>query len=270
MSKQEAISETDKEIIKIDGLMGRFDYRLELKEGGVTVLIGPNGFGKSTIFAMIGAASAGDERALGEAPFERFSYTRGGQTASIFRRGGTVCGDTDAMRAVIGPTAIVGGQIRAQTYADFVGGTNAYLERLNAVPARVGELVRAGESAKVSMFERLLSKKLAFKTVRVTENGLKFCGTDGRELDLWQLSLGEIRLVGFLFEVLLGSPEGALLLIDEPETSLHVVWQLSLVDELSAALGVLAGTRAIVSTHSPQVAGGHRELMIDLGAQYER
>ena len=41
--------------ITIEKLFGTFDYRIELKPDGLTVLIGPNGYGKTTILRMIDA-----------------------------------------------------------------------------------------------------------------------------------------------------------------------------------------------------------------------
>ena len=40
-------------LIEIQGLFNRFDYKFELKEEGITILTGPNGFGKSTILKCI-------------------------------------------------------------------------------------------------------------------------------------------------------------------------------------------------------------------------
>ena len=39
--------------IQFKGLFGRFDYTIEFKEDGLTIITGPNGFGKSTILNCI-------------------------------------------------------------------------------------------------------------------------------------------------------------------------------------------------------------------------
>ena len=39
--------------IQFKALFGRFDYSIELKEDGLTIITGPNGFGKSTILDCI-------------------------------------------------------------------------------------------------------------------------------------------------------------------------------------------------------------------------
>ena len=45
--------------IKIEKLFGRFDYDIKLKENNLTILTGPNGYGKSTILNCIEAISKG-------------------------------------------------------------------------------------------------------------------------------------------------------------------------------------------------------------------
>jgi len=42
--------------IKISKLFNSFDYDINLKAGGLTILTGPNGYGKTTILRMIHAS----------------------------------------------------------------------------------------------------------------------------------------------------------------------------------------------------------------------
>ena len=44
--------------ITMNNLFGRFCYDITLKDGGVTIITGPNGFGKSTILKVIDALSS--------------------------------------------------------------------------------------------------------------------------------------------------------------------------------------------------------------------
>ena len=46
--------------IKFTKLFGRFNYEIELKEG-ITIITGPNGYGKSTILRCIEAIQKGIE-----------------------------------------------------------------------------------------------------------------------------------------------------------------------------------------------------------------
>ena len=43
--------------LQIEQLFGRFDYTIELQKTPITILTGPNGFGKSTILKIINAIS---------------------------------------------------------------------------------------------------------------------------------------------------------------------------------------------------------------------
>ena len=97
-----------------------------------------------------------------------------------------------------------------------------------------------------------------------------FVDGDGGRLAFTDLSAGEIQITAFYYELLFECPKNALLLIDEPEISMHIVWQLGLIDDLKAILSVLGDARAVVATHSPQILGGYRDLQVDLGEQYER
>ena len=45
--------------IQIDNLFGRFNYNISTKSEGITIITGPNGFGKSTILRIINALSKG-------------------------------------------------------------------------------------------------------------------------------------------------------------------------------------------------------------------
>ena len=50
---------------------------------------------------------------------------------------------------------------------------------------------------------------------------------------------------------------GSLILIDEPEISLHMDWQEIVIAELQAPLD---GSRLLVATHSPDIVVRHRHL----------
>lgn len=48
--------------IRVENLFGRFTYEITLSEEGLTILTGPNGFGKSTILHIITALANSKNR----------------------------------------------------------------------------------------------------------------------------------------------------------------------------------------------------------------
>ena len=76
------------------------------------------------------------------------------------------------------------------------------------------------------------------------------------KIDHPYLSSGQ-RQVLALITAVKDAKEGSLILVDEPEISLHVDWQERLVEQLHAPL---TGSRLIIATHSPDIVVQHRHL----------
>ena len=55
-------------------LFGIFDYQIELTDGGVTIITGPNGFGKSTILKSIDAFYSLDIIFFSRLDYEKISF----------------------------------------------------------------------------------------------------------------------------------------------------------------------------------------------------
>jgi ABC-type transport system involved in cytochrome c biogenesis ATPase subunit len=80
-----------------------------------------------------------------------------------------------------------------------------------------------------------------------------------------QLSSGEQQILVLAYEVLFRSEPGTLVLIDEPELSLHVVWQDTFIDDISR-MGAVRDLQFILATHSPSLIGGREDLRRSLDA----
>jgi ABC-type ATPase involved in cell division len=79
------------------------------------------------------------------------------------------------------------------------------------------------------------------------------------------LSSGEQHLLVLFYEVIFHpQAKPTLLLIDEPELSLHITWQLKLIDLLEQACSV-SGTEMLVATHSPQIVDGRKFVLLGAG-----
>lgn len=111
----------------------------------------------------------------------------------------------------------------------------------------------------------ILNRKFAPKQAKLDKDtGYKVFSHDGRVLELDQLSSGEQHELVLLHDLLFRVEPGALLLIDEPELSLHVTWQNEFLSEL-ITIAKTVGFDALVATHSPYIVGSRRDLMVRLG-----
>lgn len=131
------------------------------------------------------------------------------------------------------------------------------LEELSAIAKKCNILL--------AIFER----KFRNKKIKINrEKGLYALGVNGTPLDLTSLSSGEQHEIVLNYELLFKTKAGTLVLIDEPEISLHVNWQRSFVSDLMEMAQVV-GFESIIATHSPFIVGDHVDLLcnLDLGPE---
>lgn len=118
-----------------------------------------------------------------------------------------------------------------------------------------------------SRVEPLLSNinaKFKNKEIRLDkERGLVARAADGAEMRPDHLSSGEQHEIVMLFHLLFRVSRNTLVLIDEPELSLHIDWQRRFLPEL-LEIAARTGIDALVATHSPSIVGERADLMIDL------
>lgn len=98
---------------------------------------------------------------------------------------------------------------------------------------------------------------------RLPKVGLKF--PDATWSSILVMSSGERQLLTMLYAVTKMS-EDSLVLIDEPELSLHIDWQEELLSKMMAQLG---GRQIIVCTHSPSIAKDYGDYMVEISPSFE-
>lgn len=124
--------------------------------------------------------------------------------------------------------------------------------------------------SKLDLFTKIINSRLTFKHIRITrDNGFEVVDNDNpkKVLQLSQLSSGEKQEIVLFYELIFDTKEKLLLLIDEPEISLHITWQKKFLDDL-LEVSKQTELQVIVATHSPQVVSNHLDIQIDLGELY--
>ena len=123
---------------------------------------------------------------------------------------------------------------------------------------------------KLDLFTRIINNRLTFKHIIISrDNGFNVVDDDNskKALKLSQLSSGEKQEIVLFYDLIFGTKEQLLLLIDEPEISLHITWQKKFLDDL-LEVSKHINIQVIVATHSPQIVSNHMDIQIDLGELY--
>lgn len=84
-----------------------------------------------------------------------------------------------------------------------------------------------------------------------------------------ELSSGEKQLVVQAIELLFCTPEDSIVLVDEPELSYHVAWQMLYCENLKS-IAKQRKLQCVVATHNPQMFNYDWDLSIDLFTQQEQ
>lgn len=117
--------------------------------------------------------------------------------------------------------------------------------------------------ARVKTFLRIANARLLYKRVSVSQEGMKITTSNDSDLRPELLSSGEQHQIVLLFDLLFETKKNSLILIDEPELSLHVAWQREVLADLQE-LAELSDFRALLATHSPQIIGPQWDLTVGL------
>ncbi|NKJ02791.1 ATP-binding protein [Novosphingobium sp. SG707] len=78
---------------------------------------------------------------------------------------------------------------------------------------------------------------------------------DGEVIELKHASSGQLSLIASFVFLIVNASESPIVIIDEPENSLHPNWQREYVDKLLAAMSYRNG-KIVIATHSPLIVTG--------------
>lgn len=118
--------------------------------------------------------------------------------------------------------------------------------------------------SRIELFVELINERFSVKKIRVSkENGFEIYYS-GQKVPLEKLSSGEQHQLVLFFELLFEIRDNALILIDEPELSLHVAWQKKFIADLQRIIA-LNQFDVILATHSPQLISRWTNLVVELG-----
>lgn len=120
---------------------------------------------------------------------------------------------------------------------------------------------------RISLLLKQINQKFTNKKLLINaKHELAIQTNHGDEIPVSALSSGEQHQIVLAYDMLFRIESNSLVMIDEPELSLHVNWQERFLSDLESVIGV-ANFDALIATHSPYIINGRNELLVSLSAK---
>ncbi|MDE7374291.1 MAG: ATP-binding protein, partial [Odoribacter sp.] len=254
--------------IEIRNLWCKYDFSWKNLNPDVNILIGINGSGKTTLFNILDAMLTADVKRLKTFGVEveitldgrTVAFVPGMNATALKNARGDIRYQKISTFDVPFRDKPKAGKEYSQLYNelhdivyDIGGATPSFSDyRLKATnfPEEADNINRRIR-ALFETVNRLFAKTQ--KTIQIDPhtNHLIFID-DGEVIPLYKLSSGEKQLLLILMRVFLMEEQPYILLMDEPEISLHIEWQYKLFEEIRR---LNPNCQIITSTHSPSLFG---------------
>lgn len=125
-------------------------------------------------------------------------------------------------------------------------------------------------SDRIEILLTVLNRKFINKVVSISrESGLAISSFNGKQIPVTALSSGEQHEIVLLYDLLFKVKQNTLVLIDEPELSLHISWQKGFMDDLLEIIRV-AHFDVLMATHSPYIVGDRSDLLVVLSPEVDQ
>lgn len=117
---------------------------------------------------------------------------------------------------------------------------------------------------KVKLFYDFVALHFKGKKLRISrQNGFQFIIDDHIVIEPWELSSGEQHLILLSYFLIFLLKPNSLILIDEPEISLHLKWQRTFITDI-LKLSHHLNPKFLVATHSPAIIGDFDDQMLQM------
>lgn len=241
--------------IEIDSLWSGRKHIMWTLDPHVNILSGINGVGKSTILnkVMRSISTSGD---LQNHVLKGVHITTEPQDATHLR--------FDIIRSLDSPVLdldtmnLVDTRIRSALDFQLYHLQRKYLDYQVNIGNRIIAQLQAGNteaaqqlSEKKKHFQDLVDDLFQETGKHIVRTENEICFTQiGEMLSPYQLSSGEKQMLAILLTVLVEDQQPYVLLMDEPEVSLHIEWQKRLIDLI---MELNPNVQILLTTHSPAV-----------------
>jgi energy-coupling factor transporter ATP-binding protein EcfA2 len=116
---------------------------------------------------------------------------------------------------------------------------------------------------KLQLLREIVGEKLLGKTLVVENGEPHFVSDSGEPIGVNMLSSGEQHLLALFTMLLFYAQPGSLVLIDEPEISLHAAWKHAFLDDISR-VAQINQLQVALATHSTAIVNSRWDLVEEL------
>lgn len=137
----------------------------------------------------------------------------------------------------------------------------------NAIDSCRDDIERVSTFRKFVEVSKFVNKDFSIST----NHGYQFFAKNNEKtmLAFDRLSLGEKHIISQMYTMLFSPIRYSLVLIDEPEQSFHLMWQMQFLGNI-LRVKKLRNTSFLIATHSSQVFDGKFALTTDLFSQFQK
>ncbi len=249
--------------IVIESMWGDTTLEWHDLDPGVNIVVGQNGFGKSTMLNLIRAVLAKDEKfikqlkakvsiktTMGEMSFDGKQMVHSpafggydGPTSFYYVNTFDVPASKKSSLSQLGLTL---DQVLYQRNPDVFSFSDYRLGMLKDLRSALAKQER------IDKFFELINSLFVNtgKTIEIDDKNRVIFRKGDMTIEMERLSAGEKQILLLLFTLFLMEDKPTVLLLDEPEISLHIEWQdrlISLMSELNP------NCQIIMTTHSPNI-----------------
>ena len=234
---------TDIESVSFDKIFGLPSVTWKFTDEPITIISGLNGSGKTTLLNTIAYFLDGSSE-FGSKIHDKFD------SVTFETNNGTFKFTKDNLDEMAG---------KGNTPTRFVSANTEHCDEIQNVFDTEGSLESIAGSADVvnaflDILNNLTKDSFIPKTYAI-ENGKVVIHSYPNDIRVKDLSDGERFALSIWYDVFF-SPENVIL-IEEPERALHIIWQQSFVRDLERACE-LTGKRVFVTSHSPNILLDHK------------
>jgi predicted ATPase len=121
---------------------------------------------------------------------------------------------------------------------------------------------------KLQILRSIVGDKFQGKMLAIENGELHFIGRNQEPILVEKLSSGEQHLLALFAMLLFYAERGSLVLIDEPEISLHAAWKHAFLSDV-ASVAAVNDLQIVLATHSTGIINGEWDLVEELSVEDE-